>query len=321
MTTKKLVFAGSGPGSPWAILGEVTGRILRNYGYDVEIIRRPGYRNIVAMGEGEADIGGTTVHMAMDALAGSTADGRQWPSIRRIAVVDRPHWHAVAVRRSTGITSLDQVAERKYPLRILARKDRLVQRLFELHGFSFEDIESWGGRIYELLIPAEEIRRGGRNPDSKSPSELVKGGYVDMIISQCYNSLGEFGTFWRQATSIMDLRFLSLREDVISTLCNEFGHDREVLPALTFEGVDEDVVTLGDFGLVVYCREETDDALVYLIAQAFDEHSREFVRTRHQFSYNPRHSVVENGFPLHPAAARYYQEQGLLKIAGSEVPA
>lgn len=312
-TGKKLVFAGSGPGSPWATLGQVTGRILQKYGYEIEIVRRPGYRNPPSVGSGEADLGGTTLRTALDAMAGiHVPEGKKWPNLRRIALVDRPHWFAVAVSRSTGITSLEQIREKKYPLRLLGRKDSMVERLFGLYGFSFADIEAWGGKFYRLTIPAEEIQMGGRNPDSKPPSELVKGGYIDMIVSQCYSSLGEFGTFWRQASCFMDLKFLSLRDDVIEILCKEFGHEREILPAFTFEGVDEDVPTVGEFSLAVYCREESPAELVYLTTKVFDEHSAEFVRTRHQFSYNPRHSCVDNGFPFHEAASRYYKEKGFM---------
>jgi TRAP-type uncharacterized transport system substrate-binding protein len=307
LESRKLVFAGSGPGSPWSALGIATARALRPLGYEVEVVRKPGPSNPVAVASGEADLGGATLRIVLDALAGTPASkGQPLDTLRRIATVDWPNWLAVAVRRSLGIASLDQIRERKLPLRVLARDDKPTQRLLAAHGFSLADVEAWGGKVYRLTIPAEEIAAGGRNPDAKPTSELVKGDYVDMILGPCWTSLGEFGTYWRQASCFLDLRFLPLREDAIELLCREFGFEPLSIPALTFEGVDEDVPTAGESGLVIYTRAETPDELVQLVAQALDEHSDELTRFRHHFAYNPRGSASAERVPLHPGAARYY---------------
>ena len=56
------------------------------------------------------------------------------------------------MNRSTGITDLSQVKERRMPVRILGGTGAIQERVLAHYGLSHELINSWGGRIYRLPL-------------------------------------------------------------------------------------------------------------------------------------------------------------------------
>src|SRR5437016_12501384 len=75
------------------------------------------------------------------------------------------------VHPRTGIRSLADIKEKRYPLRVSVREDPthstlvLIDQAFALHDFTLKDIEAWGGRLVVCGGPfdnrrMEPLRRG-----------------------------------------------------------------------------------------------------------------------------------------------------------------
>ena len=74
-----------------------------------------------------------------------------------------PTWDRLifAVRKDTGIQSLEDIKKQKYPLRISTRRRGKLQttiyaieEVLKAYGMSFRDIERWGGKIMEAPNPS-----------------------------------------------------------------------------------------------------------------------------------------------------------------------
>src|SRR5215475_2225597 len=79
-----------------------------------------------------------------------------------------PTWDRLifAVRKETGIESLEDIKKRKYPLRISTRRRMKLQttvyaieEVLKAYGMSYRDIERWGGKIMEAASPSSKDRR------------------------------------------------------------------------------------------------------------------------------------------------------------------
>ena len=74
-------------------------------------------------------------------------------ALRAITIIPSPDQLAFAVTESTGLKSLHDIRERRYPLRVSLRgqKDHalhpIVVEVLAAAGLSLDDIVSWGGQI------------------------------------------------------------------------------------------------------------------------------------------------------------------------------
>src|SRR5688500_6006562 len=74
-----------------------------------------------------------------------------------------PTWDRLifAVRKDSGIHSLEDVRRRQYPLRISTRRRGKLQttvyaieEVLKAYGMSFKQIEHWGGKVMEAASPS-----------------------------------------------------------------------------------------------------------------------------------------------------------------------
>src|SRR3954466_6914857 len=96
-------------------------------------------------------------------------------------VANYPSWDRFVMlfHPRVGITSLAQIKEKRMPLRISTREDAthstrvLIDQLLGLYGFSFADVESWGGSLQTNGGPGDERRM-----------RAVREGSVDAVFDE-----------------------------------------------------------------------------------------------------------------------------------------
>src|SRR5919106_6659470 len=133
-----------------------------------------GWRDSVLGGTGPAvlidkkkyDFGfGNPVGLAAMAYLGRGFYKKKIP-LRAIGVF--PTWDRLifAVGKNTGIDSLEEIKERKYPLRISTRRSGKLQttlyaieEVLKTYGITFRDIRRWGGTIIEAASPSSDDRK------------------------------------------------------------------------------------------------------------------------------------------------------------------
>ena len=219
------------------------------------------------------------------------------------AVFSYPSWdrYVVAVHPRTGLTSLAEVKDKRYPLRLSIREDEThstrvcTDQLLACYGYTLNDLQSWGGTLQT---------NGG--PGDKRRLSAIREGALDAVIDE------GIGT-WLHVALENGFEPMQL-EDHIFEQMGVIGWRRVKLPKAwdTHLRADHDCIDYS--GWPVYCRESMPEDDVYKVVEALAARSAE-VPWEDSFE-----SVAHLGLdreatpldvPLHPGAAKWYREQGV----------
>ncbi|WP_150305836.1 TAXI family TRAP transporter solute-binding subunit [Pseudomonas saliphila] len=108
------------------------------------------------------------------------------------------------------------------------------------------------------------------------------------------------------------VRLLSLSDTQASTIQKTYPFlNTAVIPGDTYKGVPEDTQTVSVQTLVV-SGEHLSEENAYQIVKTVFEHKEELENINHAFKQTTLEAAAETMLPLHPGAARYYREVGLL---------
>jgi uncharacterized protein len=304
---KQLVFGGAPPGSPWGTLGAVAARALEPLGYSVSIEAEASMGRCPRLvHEGQLEFGANQSMTTRWAYLGirSYRHAGAMPRLRTLATVMMPAWLGVAVRWEIGITSLAQVRERQYPLRVLGGGRDLFEPIWAYYGLSRELIESWGG----VFQPPP--RRAAGSQWTMAP--WVRTGEFDLIMEPLYAANTIEACYWQEASILHNLRFLEFPEELVAQMCGELGIGAYPgsIPFRLVRGVDRPIRTIYRPLQGYLARDDMPDDFAYLFARTLDQ-SRALLRQTHiPFSYDERTVAMDVGVPLHAGAAQYYREMG-----------
>jgi TRAP-type uncharacterized transport system substrate-binding protein len=160
-------------------------------------------------------------------------------------------------------------------------------------GLSRGAIESAVGRI-------------GNTPEDREKFDVAIGGGGVMTTAQEWR-------IWTEISQKFDLNFIELPDDLLAKLAQEGEQERGIIPVGLYRGVARPIPTVVRTGTVIYGRADLPDDFAYTVAQAMDE-QQELLQWKHlNFSYNVHNVWKAYEVPLHPGAARYYQERGYMK--------
>jgi hypothetical protein len=234
-------------------------------------------------------------------------------NLRGLARIVQPQYCAFAVTFESGITSLEQIAVERRPLRLFTvsrskHQTRFMgyvhSRILEESGFTQADILAWGGRVFTADDGLQAIQEHN----------------LDMIAIPAYSNWGPaWGFMWMNAQIRFNLRFLPVAESVRDTLAAELNLRKGALPTHLLRGIDEDLPTfvMKDHTVSTHATLSDDDA--YAIVKAIDEHSDTLQEGPVPFAYHPLTAWRGLSLPLHPGAEAYYRERGYLEGAVEEV--
>jgi len=239
---------------------------------------------------------------------------------RGIGPFDRPHPLATitvmphydqlgfAVTEKTGITSLDQIREQRYPLRVLTRGSvdlatgMLVNEVLKAHGFSFADIRSWGGHVYyDQPLPIAQL------------DQRAKSSELDAIFDEAV-------PVWANLANDAEMRFLPICEERLSQL-EVRGFKRGTIEKSLYPKLSSDVATVDFSGWPIFTHIDAPDLLVASFCAALEErkHIIEWQSDAPVQQPLPLHRMCMDSketpldVPLHPAAERFWREMGYLK--------
>ncbi|NIO07838.1 MAG: hypothetical protein GTO40_07455 [Deltaproteobacteria bacterium] len=219
-----------------------------------------------------------------------------------------PSWDRLvfAVHKDTGIRSLEEIKERRYPLIVSTRllgKYRgtvlAVEEILKAYGFSLSDIEKWGGKILRVT-----------NPGSPERARHITEGIANAVFDEGIKN-------WGSRALNSGMRFLPIEEKVLGRL-ERIGLSRSTLSPAYFPELSEEVPTFDFSGWLLFCRPDLSSQIAYAMAKAIDvEHSR--IPVDH---FDKRPMTMEEfcrggeggplTLPLHPGAKKYYREKGYI---------
>jgi hypothetical protein len=229
--------------------------------------------------------------------------------VRAIAVF--PSWDAtvIAVHESTGITSIEQIRERRYPLRVTTRETITppydedatmfsVTAILAAAGFSLDDIRTWGGSVQGVSRPS--------HPDR---SDAIAKGAVDAIFDEGVLSWGQFAIE-------RGFRILPIEGDVRDRVLAA-GYDMVTLTPSRLPGLPRPISSIDFCGWPMIVHADMEDDVAYALCESIE--ARKLAIPTDNFKPLDLAQLCNvdeetpRGAPLHPGAIRFYRERGYLQ--------
>jgi TRAP-type uncharacterized transport system substrate-binding protein len=225
--------------------------------------------------------------------------------VRTIAVIPSLDQFVFAVRRDTGLATFEDIAARRYPLKVSVRGiadhgvNIMLNDIAAAAGFSLADLRAWGG----------EVREEGMMPWPDGPKfQAVKSGALDAIFDEAFD-------VWGDAALDAGMTLLPLAETTVRKL-EAIGYRRAVLQKSVFAKLPADVLTLDFSGWPIFVHAELPDMRVTQICAALD--ARKHLIPWQGDGPLPLARMCRDApdtpldVPFHPAAERFWRERGYL---------
>ncbi|HEX9880226.1 MAG TPA: TAXI family TRAP transporter solute-binding subunit [Candidatus Binatia bacterium] len=252
---------------------------------------------------GEADIAIINPAGPLSLALRGTGPYKEPIPLRAITVIPSLDQFVFAVHERTGLKSLSDLKERRYPLKVSLRDQRNhsdhfhIRQVFTELGFSLEDINAWGGTVrYDEGIPGA------------SRIGIVERGEADAIFDEAVDS-------WAGRALDLGMRFLPLEEPLLKRL-EAMGFRRAAVKKADYPKLPADVWTLDFSGWPVFTRADVPDSVISCFCAALE--ARKGAVPWQGEGPLPLERMCRDSadtpldIPLHPAAERYWRERGYL---------
>lgn len=269
--------------------------------------------NLYSVGDHEVDFAITTPPvMAHLAQTGKAYFPKAYPDLRAIAVFPQNDWVVCVADAALGVDSYATIRRKKLAVRVATNGigldngvSFLVEQMFRAHGITPADIAAWGGRFVQVNGAGGAAQR-------------VLDGDADI---GCH----EYWKAFYRLTDEKSVTFLPVTEDAMQELNRNFGYRRNVVPKDIYgpgvPAADVPAVDYSDWLVVTNAR--VPDEIAFLAAKvAVEEKERGYEsiywglderRRSADIPVDPKLMWKNVGVELHPGAARYYRDAGLMK--------
>jgi len=217
--------------------------------------------------------------------------------LRAIAVVPSYDLFVFAVTRDVDVNSLEEVRERRFPLRMSLRGQRnhslhpILDCVLAAAGFSLKDVVEWGGSVHY-------------EPGFNSPGrlEMARDGRINTIFDEAVYH-------WLAEVQRIGMRPLPLGTNAVKALV-QLGFRRNIIDKATYPMLEADVETIDFSGFAVFVHAGAPDELVTRICAGLDARRAEIpwegfgpLPISYMWRDTPDGPL---DVPLHPAAERYW---------------
>lgn len=201
----------------------------------------------------------------------------------------------------SGITSVEELVEQKYPVRVAVKKVGTLgllafEKLFEALGVTAEDIESWGGKVDYLA--GDTIKA------------YLQDGKADITVDHV--AAGQANT--TELCMTTDMHFPQLADSTLDKL-SQMGFAPLVIEADTWKGQTEEIKSVGS-QQVILVNAEMEDEVAYALTKGLVEKREELAAQIAGLSHFNPETAWEDGYlgvEIHPGAKKYYEEAGYIK--------
>lgn len=282
-----------GTGGTYYPVGGAIAQILSDNIDDMTVnslIGNASVANCELIGEGGTDLALVQNNVAYWAYEGVGAfEDNKIDNLRGIGSLYPEAIQIVALKES-GITSVEDLKGKRVSVGVLGSGVHFdVENILKVHKMTEKDFEA-------LYLSFSEA------------AAKLKGNQIDAA----------FVTAGYPTSSVLDVNLereiviVPIEPDKIEAMMETLPfYSSAVIPADTYSGVSDDVLTVTTLAMLVVGH-EIDDDVVYEITKTLWEH-RDELEGAHE---NGRDITVDSalqgmGIPLHPGAAKYYKEIGV----------
>ena len=296
------------------------GRKRPSFGTQVEISLRPQGsarwhvkllasdtpEGIDAVANREADLAIINPSAVLTLAYRGTGIYRRPLPLRAVTVLPQHDFVLFAVRADLGLTYLEEVAERRCPLRVSVRGKEpnhsvhlALADILAAAGCPLPAIEGWGGGVY--------YDEGLGNADGRLGA--VARGERDAVFDEAF-------PVWGQQAVDEGMTLLSLREDTLVQLAG-LGYRPATITKELCPGLASEVQTIDFSGWPLFCHAEASDELIERFCAALEERKQAIPWDAGPGDL-PLHRMCGQypeaplDVPLHRAAERFWAQQGYL---------
>lgn len=296
-------------GSSWYIYAATITKLLEEVfpaGSIFEVVPTGGViANPLMVQERKADIAlsnAATSRWAYDGI--EMYEGRESKDIRGIAGRLAGIWMARMFSkdfiRRTGMDSIEQIVEAKYPVRLMLKPEGstvspTARLILDMYDASFDTIKEWGAVIRVF---------GGQIPS------MMRDGRADVWLESV--AVGHPATVEGMMTA--NLRMVGITDREIRYLA-DFGFEADVIPANTFANQPVDLKSVNP-GTTIIASAHVPNEIAYEVARILSERTDVLVEVHASIrDFEPEKAWLpeRNAIPLHPGVEQYYRERGWMK--------
>jgi hypothetical protein len=174
----------------------------------------------------------------------------------------------------------------------------ITDQILAVHGFSLSDIGDWGG----------ELRYTPGLPSAPGRLSAIENGELNGVIDEAFRN-------YAPRALQLGMRFLPIEEPELQQL-EAIGLRRQTATPEEVPGLDGPLPTIDFSGWPVFCLETTADDVVTAFCAAL-EARKENIPWYGSGPMDPRLMCTDTrdapmAVPLHPAAERFWRDQGYL---------
>ena len=214
--------------------------------------------------------------------------------------VDQYYIGVMATKRS-GVTSLEEVARKKMPVRIVTQpqgsgSEASTRLVLEAYGMTYDQIKSWGGSVTPTATSVVQAQMADGKADV----------WINMVVAG-HPAISELAIS-------TDLLFLPMSDQIIEKL-EPYGYKKTFLPAKSFKGQERDVPLIG-WPTILAARKDVSPEVAYILTKTIVENKPEMVKGHAGFrDFKPEEAwnIQAFGLSLHPGAEKYYRDKGMMK--------
>jgi len=295
LAKNELTLGTSSAGGTWYPATQVMAKIIQEEIPGARVTVMPGgsVSNIKGTSTGIYDLALTHTQDIADAMSGHGVFKEKILNLRGLMNL-WTNYVQIAVRADSDIKSVaDLKGKRIAPGQKGWGGEAATQLVLSLYNLSYKDMSKleftgWSGMV-----------------------DLFKDRHVDAAVA-C--STAGVSAFQEMSLGGKGIRILPLSEEAIGKADKlNPGYFKNILPPKTYKGQEEAVPTLGST-TILFSRDNLPEDLIYKIVQALLKRKAELVSTLSAFNeltleFAPKVPAV----PLHPGAAKFYREKGVLK--------
>jgi len=214
---------------------------------------------------------------------------KAFTNLRGVAVLYPEHVHMLAMKKAAVTGVADLKGKRVSAGAPGSGVEGDVRAIFEVAGMTYDDMK------VDFLDFANTT---ARFKDEQLDAGFVVGGYPVASILDLVTTA--------------DVDLVGVDDEFMNKLHDKYPFfTKGVIPAGTYKGIDHDTVTPQVMAMLI-CREDLSEELVYNFTKTFWENVRDLDKVHAKAKLITLETALEGlSIPLHPGAAKYYQEKGM----------
>lgn len=294
--------AGGSVGGVWSVFTEGVSEAVRREFPGTLIAAEPGSvaGNPISVGQNKINFAISESLTALFAYEGSTPFDKKHEDIRAVAAIIPDNVFQMVAPLSAEFDSIEDIVNNKVGLRYSAGEkdalgDVISSAIFESYEVTYDDIESYGGKV--------DFLSGGKT------FELMADKRIDGLGKMVPIPAGDI----LEASAAMDMKLIPIGDKAIDHLVKKFGMIPYTIKAGSYSFQSKDYPTVKSPTILI-TNANVSDEVVYKVTKAIYNQLDYLYDVHNGFKAVNDETIVQVGkIPLHPGAEKFYKEIGLIK--------